>query len=314
MSGPRRGKFGEIISEALGMHNADKAAEENFANFAISLGQIQEIYPVDDSNNTTKQFVQYDVVITRPNGATELIERCRMGQPGFGGGINNYLEATTTNPGSDRNNFDEGSNDKRGHECLVASIDGQKHSGVILCMFPHSSSVASSTRPRTEDGNVTSGEIQGLNFKVNNDGELTITFNGPRDDKGVLVSDKGPTTVSLDKEGRVSITTKKNQSVLIDSVTKKITVTNGPTRLVMDQDLDQIQVQANRIEIGDANLQPQVVGSDWQKIMERMIDEIMKIVVPTGTGPSGNPINNAAFAKIKSDLKEALSTKHLVEK
>ena len=66
--------------------------------------------------------------------------------------------------------------------------------------------------------------------------------------------------------------------------------------------------------MGTGALQPAVVGDDWKKIMEEILDEISRIIVPTGVGPSGTPVNSGKFAAIKSRLQDALSENHKVEK
>jgi hypothetical protein len=49
-----------------------------------------------------------------------------------------------------------------------------------------------------------------------------------------------------------------------------------------------------------------LVGNDWKAIMSDLIQAITQIVVPTGVGPSGTPINAAQFNAIKGRLTDAL--------
>jgi hypothetical protein len=77
---------------------------------------------------------------------------------------------------------------------------------------------------------------------------------------------------------------------------------------------DKVKISAEQIEVGDQNLQPAVVGDDWKALMSEMLDEICNIIVPTGSGPSGNPFNSPRFMAIKSKLDRALSKHHKVEK
>ena len=87
-----------------------------------------------------------------------------------------------------------------------------------------------------------------------------------------------------------------------------------------------VQIVANNVEIGHKDksttpsmngskeLQPMLCGDDWQQFMKELIDEIMKIYVPTGTGPSGTPVNKPQFRALQKRLKDVLSKKHKVEK
>jgi len=60
--------------------------------------------------------------------------------------------------------------------------------------------------------------------------------------------------------------------------------------------------------------QKMVMGGELIKILGDMLDEIAKIQVPTGVGPSGIPINVAAFKSIKGKLKVILSARNYLSK
>lgn len=317
MSGPHFTESGDVVSSALAASIGDSAHEERSQNFRIELGQIEQVYTIDDPKNTSRndaRFTVYDVNIMKPNGAMEVIPRCRALQPLFGGGFNNFLEVLPTDPGSKAKDPKTDISLKRGHYVLVAFISGRKDTGVILGAMPHASKVAIGRRPKKIKGVYTEGEIQGLNFSVDNDGALKVVFNGPRKDDGSLLNKNGPTTIEISKDGIINVSTNAKQKITIDRMAKKIRVENGATYIDSDASGDKIQVVAKTVEIGTGALQPAVVGDDWKAIMEELITEIMAIIVPTGVGPSGNPTNNGKFSAIKSKLKEALSKNHKVEK
>lgn len=317
--GPTHLPSGDVISSALSMSGGPDASKDLYANNSIQMGQIEAIHTIDekvsaDDSAPPVRVTVYDVMIRKPNGVIERIQRCRMLQPTFGGGINNFLEVLPTDPGFDAKDNQKDGYLKRGHYVLVGYIGGRKDSPVILGAMPHLSKTAEKRRPKKSKGTYMEGEIQGLNFSVDNDGALSITFNGPRKDDGSLVNQNGPTKVSIDKSGIVKVSTNAEQSVTIDRTTGHVTVINGPTKIDMDKGANQVDIVAQRVNIGAGGLQPQVVGDDWKKIMEELITEIMALYVPTGVGPSGNPVNNPKFAAIKSKLQDALSKKHWVEK
>lgn len=52
---------------------------------------------------------------------------------------------------------------------------------------------------------------------------------------------------------------------------------------------------------GTTALESSVLGETLKVVLDKIIDEINLITVPTGTGPSGTPINAAAFTAIKND-------------
>lgn len=317
MAGPTVTFDGDVISSALSTEDAPSAHKELGENFRLEQGQIVAIYNTDTPDNTrVGQAYQtvYDVKVSRPNGATEILRRCPLLQPSFGGGINNFFEVVSTDPNADAQAKDKEKALKRGHLVLVGFMSGSKSSPVILGTLPHAHKAAIARRPKKAKGTHMEGEIQGLNFMVNNDGSLKIIFNGPRDDEGKIVGKDGPTSVEIDKTGNIIVKTNAKQTIKVDRVGKKIRVDNGPTYIDMDQEGDKIQVVAKIVEVGTGGLQPQVVGDDWKKMMEKLITEITKIYVPTGVGPSGTPINTPAFMAIKAELKECLSKNHKVEK
>lgn len=318
MTGPTILSNGDVISSALSVESLPHAGPELFSNFKLEIGQIQAIYTIDDVNNnvggSSANSTVYDVRIRKPDGGVETIPRCRMLQPTFGGGLNNFLEVLPTDPGFNSENADIDRALKRGHFVLVGFISGRKDAPVILGSMPHTNTIAQKRRPKKGKGTYTEGEIQGLNFKVDNDGSLNVTFNGPRDDTGNLVNQNGPTAIIIDKDGNTTISNNNKQTVLIDRVTGHIKITNGPTFVDMDQNADQIDIVAKKINTGTGDLQRQVVGEDWLKLMQKLVEEIMKIYVPTGVGPSGVPINNPGFAAIKAQLEDALSKHHWIEK
>ena len=62
------------------------------------------------------------------------------------------------------------------------------------------------------------------------------------------------------------------------------------------------------------DFQKMVMGGELIKILEDLIDECTKIQIPTGVGPSGKPVNSAAFRAIKGRLKTILSARNYLSK
>ena len=238
-------KFGNIISSSLSYGPVKSATSDLENNYSLYWGQITKVYSIDDPKNDERGpgvYTLYDVQINKPRMVTETIDRCRMLQPGFGGGINNFLEITPTTPSDSSSN--KSNQLKRGHWVLVGFISGKKNSGVILGGLPHLNPAAVKSRPKKSQGVHTEGEIQGLNFQVTNDGELIISFNGPKNDKGELIDlSLGPTVVKIDKSGSVNVSTNQNQSISVDRTDKTIKVINGETSYEMKQDGSKVTVK-----------------------------------------------------------------------
>lgn len=319
MSGPHISDFGDVTTSALSMSEGPSASNDLRANFRMELGQIESIYTIDDVNNSAEgikgTYTVYDIMIQRTNGATELIHRARMLQPTFGGGLNNFLEVLPTDPGSKAKDDTVGRKLKRGHLVLVGFIGGRKDAPVILGAMPHSNKVAVSKRPKKGKGTYLEAEIQGVNFQIDNDGALKIVQTSPKKDDGTSTNEKIKTTIHVQKDGSVEITTNNKQKVRIDATTHHIRVDNGNTYIDMDQDGDKIDVVAKRVNVGTGGLQPQIVGNDMVEWLSDLCDEITKIYHPTGVGPSGLPVNSGKFLALKASVKAKIqSVKHFVEK
>jgi len=80
--------------------------------------------------------------------------------------------------------------------------------------------------------------------------------------------------------------------------------------LTMDRDgnISILNVDAKKVTVGKGDTDPAVLGAKWKSLIERLIDAINQLTVPTAVGPSGTPINAPVFAQIKAELQQALST------
>ncbi len=72
-------------------------------------------------------------------------------------------------------------------------------------------------------------------------------------------------------------------------------------------------VKPTKSQAGE-DFQKMVMGGELIKILEDILDECTKIQIPTGVGPSGVPVNSAAFKAIKGKLKVILSARNYLSK
>ena len=368
MSKPRILPDGTVISSAISVKPKNSVENNLWHNYSLVVGQIVNVYTIDEAGDKhphgDKPFATaYDILIVNNDDSTETLVGCRSMQPVFGGEINNFQEFIP-NP-VDKAEMEDVEIERRnqaGHFVLVGFVNGNKSKAVIIGSMPHANDAAKARRPKKEvkkKGAYLEGEIQGLNYKVDNEGAFTLTFQGPKEDKkqnrgkhrrkefkgeekeqkSDLKDDSGqndfsgkdaPTVIHINKDGNVTLTNNVKQRVHVDRVNKTIRIDNDKTYINMIQGDDgaaKVSIVANQVDIGHANqdtvgsmsggnqdLQPMVVGDDWQFFMEELIKEIMLIYVPTGTGPSGNPVNNPKFQALMKRLPEVLSKKHKVEK
>lgn len=93
----------------------------------------------------------------------------------------------------------------------------------------------------------------------------------------------------------------------------KIETRNG-NAIILKPDGEMI-IHAKNIRLGSQNAvnEQMVLGTTLKSLLENLLDEVSKLSVPTGTGPSGPPINTPAFIAIRNRLSTALSKNHTIE-
>ncbi len=79
-------------------------------------------------------------------------------------------------------------------------------------------------------------------------------------------------------------------------------VTDGAAEIRTRDGALVLRVAPNKISLGVNATQPAVMGNDLKQVLSDILDAILALSVPTGTGPSGPPINSASFTSIKNNL------------
>jgi hypothetical protein len=338
--------FGDVVSAGLTMEQP-RARHAVFKEMRLMQAQITAIYAVDTANNAQSSpqppkglFTVYDVTVYHPDGSTEQFQRCQALQPLFGGGFNNFFEVLPADPGPDATDFTVLPSFKPGSYVLVAMIDGFRANPVILGALPHPNQVAIQKRPTSDELPTIKGEFQGYQFQINADGSLVMTFNGPRDDQGNFTGTNGPTTVTMDAQGRFTVTTNQSQTFTIDPQSKQMSMTNGSVSLVLDQNGSQVTIQCDTATIntnkdatinaqgnvsvqsgkdvsimGSPNIklndaaEPFVLGNQFKSFMSNLLSQIssLQVLVTAPGTPSGPPITAAAFSAMSNQLDPLLS-------
>lgn len=102
---------------------------------------------------------------------------------------------------------------------------------------------------------------------------------------------------SLDTVDEIGITTKDNFNVESNN---KFNFKNSNGTFI----------DSPKILLGKNAKEPIVLGDKLVSLLSDLIDVILKETHPTGTGPSGPPINSADYIKIKQKLKTVLSSQN----
>jgi hypothetical protein len=194
------------LLEALTDEGFD-AYNQDFGNFAIKVGVAVKRYDVEDEENQRKLGPEYDVVCIEQNadgGLNSYTYRKAITLDVFGG-ISDFAEWTRRTPTEEdyKKNLDGEKQD--GSFVLLLCIDGNAENSIILGGVRHPGRKEEKLKKNEHHFE---SEFNGMNFKINNDGELTITFKSASDNKGKYADEEaGGTHIQMDKTGQVDINT-----------------------------------------------------------------------------------------------------------
>lgn len=277
----RKFDSGAILNSNLSVGNEQTDAGMRSMN-GLTAGQVVEVIYVDDPRNRSKQFTEYNVLITEDKHTTSLYSNCRA-LDSFGG-ENNFCEAVyqgVTIGKRGKKDATEEDAYKDGSMVLVGFIDGLKESAVIIDCLQHGAlrgmTIKSSVSPFDGDGSSTSrddrlkevptklpgatqkegkrllGEFNGVRYEINSQGELTIYWQGLKNEHGKLMNgDVQPTILKINKEGEFFIIDNLDQEIKISRKDQKITITDGkedPNSVVIDRAKNQINVSATKVVV-----------------------------------------------------------------
>jgi hypothetical protein len=212
-----------VIPSYLGMRSRGRPGDNGSQNnLALRMGEVKELVYPDNPRNISKRFIEYRVEVQHSDG----------NGPGVGAIYEGCILANPLGGMADRSSFtlraDEAAQASpdgigTGSKVLLLCVNGQTTQAVII------SGVRDTTQDQTTveskaDGHNLFWEFNGIGFKVNKDGEATVSFRGATKTDGTLAgADNGPTTVQFLKNGNLEIRTKdSNQSIVIDNEHKKV--------------------------------------------------------------------------------------------
>lgn len=186
----------------LDMNFSKKISE----NAYLRLGVVTDIIEIEDENNLSKFMTEYEVM-TIEDDNTSLYKNC-ISVDAFGG-IADYFVKKLRKPKDSKKVRKSASLKKQnGSIVLLLCIDGSSDQGIILGAIPHPD--RKKALLKKEDGQHLEGEFNGLNWKIDKDGALTITFKTASDNDGKYKESAGKvggTHIQMDKNGQVDINT-----------------------------------------------------------------------------------------------------------
>lgn len=231
---------GAVVPSTLNMAPMASTREILRHNYSLKLGLVTDIFYPEDPKNLSGKFIEYNVLVNEinSNDSTTMTTYRNCTVNNIFGMSNNNLTYTLQAANNADNVIDFAS------VVLLLCISGQSSNGqtVIVGGFSHPNNPVYSA----EDGQFYDFNFNGINYNINNDGELTITFNSPLDDeKNPTNAAAAGSSIKLDKQGRIKIADNEGQFWQLDRVAQTSTWSNGNDSIVIDKKNKKIQVSSS---------------------------------------------------------------------
>jgi hypothetical protein len=350
---------GAVMCSNFSGGDPSQDASGMFSASWLTLGQIVDVFLIDHPNNRSKQRVEYSVLIEDFGMAQGICTHC-CAMDAFGG-INNFGETvyqSTTKSSSGKASLSEPNEYRNGATVLVAYVGAHKEAGVILggwthpfiqptvpttevMVFEGSGSSTSRTDilkelPLAKSGSTDAdinggqrilGEFNGLRYNINKDGELTIIFQGTKNEEGKLnAPDLQPTIVKFTKEGEFIILDNLDQEIKISRKDQKIIVSDGqsiPNIIIIDRAKNIISIQSNaKIELDADVAEIGRIGATEHAILGDLFKSLYNKLVSAYNGHThggssqtagGDPVlgNSDATASIAEQMTQKQLSKNV---
>lgn len=191
-------------------------------NMYLRLGVVIDIIEDDDENNQSKLMPEYNVM-TIENDNTTIYKNC-FATDSFGG-IADYFVKKLRKPKDAKKVQETGSLKKQnGTIVLLLCIDGNSDGQAVI--------IASIAHPDRKNGKLTKalghhmeGEFNGLNWKVDKDGALTVKFQSATDNDGKPGNTSaGGSTIKMEKDGSIEAADGNKEKIRIDKTKKTVDI------------------------------------------------------------------------------------------
>jgi len=179
---------------------------------------------MDDKQNISKLAPEYDVMAIEQDAAfginTTIYKNCLMGDGA--GGVADFFQMRLRPVKDPKKTKAKGSfKDETGSLVKILCIDGFSEKAMIVGMIQNPSK-----KVLTKDKGIhMEGEYNGVNYQVNKDGELTVTFRSATNDDGTIKNkDASGSFLKFDKDGSFEVNDKNTESFRIDKKLKTVAI------------------------------------------------------------------------------------------
>jgi hypothetical protein len=196
---------GTIVPSYLGIVRPERVHDTGVhTNVALHVGEVKEIVYPTDERSISKKRIEYVVLVEHSKESSAMVQAKYGAMPtgSVFGGVADFTHYTLRADPEDLQQEAHG----MGSKVLLACINGRINNCIILGGIPDPKSPNDSE----DDGHNFVWQFNGINLTVNDDGEVTVTRNGPSTIKGELRdgedSSKQGGAAQLDKDGNFNVT------------------------------------------------------------------------------------------------------------
>jgi hypothetical protein len=219
-----------LPSGLLGSHGREAnvaAFNHSYRNTGLKAGFVVKSYAANDPANKSTLCTEYDVLTIEQSenkGSTSILYRNCLSSQGFGS-IADFLEYTLRPKTFQTSKGFPTFGDQDGAVVLIQCLDniGDKAIVVGTLIHPERTTTITSTAPQL------SGEYNGVNVQIKNDGSCSLTFKGATDSKGApngqgntvfqikadgsFEFNHSTVTISAEKSGTLTVTSNKDTNI-----------------------------------------------------------------------------------------------------
>lgn len=247
---------GAIIPHFLGLESMGRSKDfDDQTNTCLRWGEVQSIVYPSASSNTgkAKKYIEYVVAVSQQDGTGSSVTtnyNCVTLSNLFGGvaDILKYtLRTAAEGPPPQAGQYGFGA------KVLLLCINGDTAQGVILGGTRDTTNDKSTDQ--SSDGHNLFFEFNGIQAAINDDGELTVTYNGKTTIDGSLDSNANSSaqgsTIVMSKDGSITTTSPDGKQII------KVNHDDHKVEITADQEMTvncngQVNIQSTGVIVGGA--------------------------------------------------------------
>lgn len=222
-----------VVPSYLGVsERGDRGVDSgNQTSIALRYGEVRKIIYPDDPKSVSKRFIEYNVEIQQKDqsGPGTSVTYANCVQMSLFGTTADLFRYTL------REDKEENGKDslRKGAKVVVLCLNGNVSKGVIVGALRDTGTDKEGSlqegKDKKDDGHNLFFEFNGVQVKINKDGELQVRYRGATNVDGTLSDDADPeaenSTVIFTKEGGIKAYTKdEKQFIHLDHKNKKIDI------------------------------------------------------------------------------------------